>query len=383
MKAWVLLPAVALLSIGTKAQQIDTLRFRSAAFGTEREVFIHLPEFHPYASPEVRMPVIILLDGQHEWFVEPVLNDIRYLTYTKEIPECITVVVPHEDRIKECRLPGPDDPGSALLRMLVEELPGLLERYHPGNMQVLMGHSFTASFALYAFAQYPDRFPVVIAHTPGNGAEEHLPTVVEELQQDPHRSVYLSAGGPESAKDMYHHAWITRAIEREGLPGALHGFVFREVPFAAHNAVPIRATPEFLAHCFNDFSLRDSLVAVDMNYELLEPPPAQDELLRQVEAMLAFRGSTIPWQLSEVNGMASRLMTGEHTEQLLAIFRRGSELYPNYWEFHAAAGELLLDRDPEAAKTSLRRSLVLLEKYDREAPDHAEIKGEIEGLLGK
>ncbi|MCB0810512.1 MAG: hypothetical protein KDB96_14645, partial [Flavobacteriales bacterium] len=60
------------------AQHTDTLRFRSQAMDADRLVVVHLPEFHRYASEEVRMPVIVVLDGQHEWFVGPVVNDIRY-----------------------------------------------------------------------------------------------------------------------------------------------------------------------------------------------------------------------------------------------------------------------------------------------------------------
>lgn len=381
MKAFVLFATMGLLSPVIIAQHTDTLRFHSTAFGTDRTFIVHLPEFHRYTAPEVRLPVIIVLDGQHEWFVEPVLNDIRYLTFTKELPQCITVVVPHDDRISECRIPDGEGPEPALLRMLVDELPGLLEPYHPGSFQLLIGHSFAASFALYAFAQHPERFPVVLAHTPGNGSDGHLARGKQRLQEDPERAVYLSVGGPERSKDKWHHGWTTEALKREGLPGDLPNFVFREVPHAAHNAVPIRATPEFLSHCFNSFSQRDSLVPVNMNYELEEPPPPAAELLRQVEKNLAWRGTTIPWDLPEINGMASRLMTGDHPEQLLAVYQRGTELYPNYWEFHAAVGELLLVSDPDTGKASLRRSLALLEEYNKHEPDFAEIKAELEELL--
>ena len=376
-----LLPLALLTALLTRAQHTDTLRFRSQAMDADRVVLVHLPEFHRYASEEVRMPVIVVLDGQHEWFAGPVVNDIRYLTFTKELPQCITVVVPHADRIRECRIPEGDGPDPALLRMLVEELPGLLEPYHPGGVQLLIGHSFTASFALYAFATHPERFPVVLAHTPGNGSDGHLGRVRQRLQEDPDRAVYLSVGGSERLKDKWHHGWHTESLEREGLPGDLPNFVFREVPYASHNAVPIRATPEFLSHCFKQFSLRDSLVAVNMYYKLEEPPPAADELLRQVEEGLAWRGTTIPWELAEINGMASRLMTGDHPDQLLAVYQRGTQLYPDYWEFHAAVGELLLESEPEAAERSLNKALELLDLLESGRPEFLELKKEVEDLL--
>ena len=97
--------------------------------------------------------------------------------------------------------------------------------------------------------------------------------------------------------------------------------------------------------------------------------------------MLTWRGGTIPWELPEINGMASRLMSGDHPGPLLAVYRRGSELYPNYWEFHAAVGELLLDQDPAAARSALLQALRLLDSVEKDLPERMEIKGEIEALL--
>ncbi len=151
------------LCVISQVQAGDTLRFHSTAFGTERMVVVHTPQFFTAASEQVRMPVFILLDGQHDWFTEPLLNDIRYLQYTHEVPQAITVVVPHADRVQESAERGDEAAQLPLLRMLTEELPPLLERYHPSHYMVLIGHSFTASFALYAKQELPEAFDAVIA----------------------------------------------------------------------------------------------------------------------------------------------------------------------------------------------------------------------------
>lgn len=76
-----------LLTFGkTWSQQLDTLTLHSEAFGDEREVYVHTPEFYPYQSDQVKNPVILLLDAQHEWFANPAWNTIRYLQFTHEIP---------------------------------------------------------------------------------------------------------------------------------------------------------------------------------------------------------------------------------------------------------------------------------------------------------
>lgn len=80
----------------TLGQEINTLSFYSKAFNEQRTVCIHKPEFYKHKPESVKLPVIHLLDGQHEWFIEPLLSDIRFLQCTHEIPNT-TVVVPHAD----------------------------------------------------------------------------------------------------------------------------------------------------------------------------------------------------------------------------------------------------------------------------------------------
>lgn len=63
----------------TYGQEIDTLTFHSKVFKEERTIYIHKSEFYKYKSDSVKLPVIYLLDGQHEWFINPLLSDIQYL----------------------------------------------------------------------------------------------------------------------------------------------------------------------------------------------------------------------------------------------------------------------------------------------------------------
>ena len=95
---------------------------------------------------------------------------------------------------------------------------------------------------------------------------------------------------------------------------------------------------------------------------------------------LAWRGTSIPWELAEIDGMASRLMTGDHPEQLLAVFQRGVGSIPATgssmpplasccWKARSRHGEGIAS--PVAG---------LLEEYDRDQPDYAEIEGRTGGI---
>ncbi len=359
----------------------DTLRFHSAAFGTERTVVVHVPEFHHYASAEVGMPVIILLDGQHDWFIDPLLNDIRFLQYTHEVPQAIVVTVPHEDRVQECAPDSIDQPGMPLLEMLTQELPPLLRSYHPGEITVLVGHSFTASFALYAYLRATDAFDAVIALSPLHQVKRSVPLVVDRLVERLDQRVLVAVGGAERLEDGGHHATLVPAVPAASHERTEGRFLFRAYPAAGHTAVPIIAFPDLLATLFKPYALRDSLAPVDDEYRILDTPPAAQDLLRAVEASHRFLGGSIPWNLDEINGLASRLGNSGHTEQVKAILERALQLYPEYYAFHAWYGELVLPTDATTGEAAIRTALELLERHERDDPDYAAMREEVLDLL--
>lgn len=358
-----------------RAQGADTLRFHSNAFGTEREVVVHLPQFHRAASALVRMPVFFVLDGQHEWFVEPVLNDIRFLQYTHEVPQAITVVVPHTDRVKESAERGNEAVHLPLLRMLTDELPPLLERYHPGDYTVLIGHSFTASFALYAKEQKPEVFDAVIALSPLHRIEHYLPALEQQLASRPLDDVLLAVGGAQPSKDGGHRG----PLDRHG--DGLKRVTLRKYPSAGHTSLPIIAFPELLSTLFMDFALRDSLAPVDDEYQLVSKPGTIEEEMAKVRASLRFRSTELPWEVAEINGLASRYDASGYAAHVLAIYRWGVQLYPNDISMNLYLGEALLPSDRPAAVQALRRALELLEHEPMSRAERVEAEAEIKALL--
>ncbi len=370
-----------LLSGSLLAQHTDTLRFHSEAFGGERTIIVRTPTFHRYAAPEVRMPVIVLLDGQHEWFIEPALSDIHYLQYTHIVPQAIVVTIPLVDRIRECSPDSLDQTGMPLLRMLTEELPALLAPYHPSDYAVLVGHSFSASFALYALLQAPDAFDAIIALSPADLVAQSLPRVEALVEGNAHKRVYVAVGGAERMMDGGHNAILTPVVNGLHAKGNGEGLLYREYPSAGHTSVPIIAFPELLATLFKPFVLRDTLAPVDNEYILLSPPPAPAELLRQVDASLGFLGGSLPWEVAEINGLASRLENSQYNDEAIAVYRRATQLYPKLFDFHASLGALLLETDRAAGLAALRKSLELLESEEAQMPERAQVAAEIRELM--
>lgn len=373
---------LALIVLGPAgAQHTDTLRYYSAAFGAQREVLVHLPEFHRYAAPEVGMPVIILLDGQHDWFVEPLLNDIRYLQYTHEVPQAIVVTIPLVDRVQECAPDSINQPATPLLRLLKEELPPLIAPYHPGELTVLVGHSFSASFALYAYLQAPGALDAVIALSPLHQVKQSLPRVMDRLTDHVDERVWVAVGGVEPTKDGGHYDALVNAMKAADPPRAGGRFHFGEYPSAGHTSLPIIAFPELVTSYFGPYSMRDTLAPVDQEYQLRAAPPEPDVLVNELRSTWHFMGTTLAGDLAELNGILSRLSNSGYLAHVEAVSRLGISLYPAYFGFYAWLGEALKESDPERARTALHRALELLEEHERSTADYADAKAEIEELL--
>jgi hypothetical protein len=256
-----------------------------------------------------------------------------------------------------------------------------LKPYNPGDLTVLVGHSFTASFALYAHAAAPDAFDAVIALSPLHLVDRSIPRVVEHLIDHPNERVLVAVGGAQRLKDGGHHADLTAAVTAADASRAQGRFLFKEYPSAGHTSLPLIAFPELLSTLFLPYALRDTLAAVDRNYKLVAPPPAPEELLRELERSRGFLGSSLPWDLAEANGLLSRLEGSGYMHHVILLLRRAIDLYPNEYFFHAWLGQALLERDPAAARASLLKARDVQDRFARDEPDYEEMKAEIEGML--
>ena len=365
----------------SSAQHSDTISYHSRAFDTTRTVVVTVPDFYRYTSADVHLPVIILLDGQHEWFIEPLLNDIRYLQYTHEVPQAIVVTVPLLDRVAESAPDSLQQDTLPLLHMLTKELPKLLEPYHPGEITVLVGHSFTASFSLYAFLKAPDPFDAVIALSPGHMVKFSVPAVADLLVQQKNKRVLIAVGGPERSKDGGHYTALVGAV-KAARPARTDGrLLFKEYSSAGHTGLPTIAFADLLATLFKPFALRDQLAPVNDEYKLVSEPPAANVLVEQALASCVFLGSELPWEVAEINGLASRVWNSGYDDRAIAIYQKAVELYPKYYEFHASLGELLMKTDQNAAMVEFATALRLLESEEKGMPDRDDVRADIENLM--
>jgi len=345
------------LSIAAKGQRVDTLTFYSKVFKAKRSVIIQTPEFSRYRSDSTTLPVIYVLDGQHEWFVNPVLSDIRYLQYTHEIPNAIVVVIPHQDRIRECAIRDMNK-GLALDSFITQEVEEKIRPYHPNEFRMIIGHSFSASFSLFSYSLHPGFYSAVIANSP----LDQLEALIGRLEKDPlvnKAGICISVGGISRDKDYFHRfEYDSLKLKYPSFFRTVHLF---EADQSYHNAVPIVATPALLTAVFADFKSRYTRFAeVNEEYKLLVKPSGPEaEYIRIMEASQLGKYFYAP-EIPDVNGMASRYEANGYPAQALKIYETGIRFYPYYPGFYLSLYDLLKDNDRQKALTYLRKAEQLL-----------------------
>ena len=163
------------LIYGTVSAQIqeDNPRAMDAVINSEilneeRDLIIYLPD--DYYSSESQYPVLYLLDGRTHF--HHATGAVNFLSVYDKIPHMIVVSIINVDRNRDFS-PVHDESiptsGGAekFLGFVSEELiPKLDKDYRTSGFNVLMGHSFGGTFAVYSLLTKPDVFDAYIAVSP-------------------------------------------------------------------------------------------------------------------------------------------------------------------------------------------------------------------------
>ena len=371
---------VLFFSVSGFGQQTDTLTFYSEAFKEERIIYVKTPAQYKYGSESIRLPVIYVLDGQHEWFVNPMLNDIEYLQYTHEIPQAIIVVIPLTDRIQECGI----DNLEAILPLhtfITEEINEEIKQYHPGNYRVIVGHSFSASFALYSYFHAPEFYSAVMAHSPYDSLEK-LVTAMGKNEGINKSDIFISIGSIAEVKDYNHRKKYDELKAK--YPSFFKAVNLFEADDSTHNAVPITAGPAFFTKAFFNFSARFASIAkVDREYKLIEKPLTVKEEEEKMLKVSMLGDYFYAPEIAEINGMASRYLASGYNYHAIRLYETGVKYYPNYYEFYLSLYELLEPIDVKRAKPNLEKAELLLQQMEPRTEDNLKLLQEIKEIRNK
>jgi predicted alpha/beta superfamily hydrolase len=187
----------------------ETVSFKSAILGEERDIWIYKPPY--YDTDNGNYPVLYLLDG--ELHFGHVAATVDYLSSALKIPQLIVVGIPNTDRIRDFTplhslvgLDGKPDSvlfgnsggGDKFLSFIKDELvPFIDKKYRTQPYRILEGHSLGGMFASYLMQKAPDIFQsyIIISSAFYGANKQTLGGLANYLKASRSRSkVYIAVG---------------------------------------------------------------------------------------------------------------------------------------------------------------------------------------------
>jgi predicted alpha/beta superfamily hydrolase len=354
----------------------DTLSFYSKAFNEDRTIYISTPIFYKYQSEKVKLPVIYILDGQHEWFVNPLINTITYLQYAHQIPQAIIVTIPFINRNREYGIKSLEGEELPLQKFITEEVDEKIQSYHPHNFKMIIGHSFSASFALYSYLKNPAYYSAVIANTPLDSFEKLILAFKNNKQIDKSK-ISISVGGKSERKDTIHRKEFDRLKTRYPVFfNSINTFVADN---SLHNAVPIVANPYLISKVFTTMSKRfKKVVPTELTDEgdykvIIKELVSVEDAISNIHRYSKLGNYFFPPDISEFNGIISDYLNSDLNDYGIAVIEMAIKYYPNYFDFHLQLYVLLLKTDTSRSKAHLDKAHELLISLETDLPVKQEV----------
>ena len=140
----------------------------SQILNEDRDLIIYLPD--DYYSSENHYPVLYLLDGRTHF--HHATGAVNFLSVYGKIPDMIVVSIINVDRnrdfspVHDENIPTSGGAEKFLGFMSEELIPNMDNDYRTSGFNVLMGHSFGGTFAVYSLLTKPEIFDAYIAISP-------------------------------------------------------------------------------------------------------------------------------------------------------------------------------------------------------------------------
>lgn len=144
----------------------------SSILQEDRPIKIHLPE--NYQAKGQGLPVLYVLDAEHDDHFGKVIRDAGALAATGVTPGMIIVGIENTDRLMDMNVPdfeyqgrSVDGRATEFLEFIRQELiPHIDRSYHTTDYRIVFGVSSSATFSMYAMVTRPETFDAYIASSP-------------------------------------------------------------------------------------------------------------------------------------------------------------------------------------------------------------------------
>jgi predicted alpha/beta superfamily hydrolase len=296
----------------------------------DRNFVIYLPD--DYYTSENQYPVLYLLDGRTHF--HHATGAVNFLSVYGKIPDMIVVSVINVDRNRDFS-PVHDESiptsGGAekFLGFLSEELiPNMDNDYRTSGFNVLMGHSFGGTFAVYSLLTKPEVFDGYIAISPYlHYADNYLvkESMVSLKPYKKSRKFFYMTVGDEP--DYFDPLEAFSSALREKTEGTVD-FQYVKMLAEDHASVPYISLFNGIRFIFSDWPLPrekfgEGLAAIDLHYA-------------KISSKYGFKVETPE---NVINLLGYTYLRNNEIESALPIFIENVKRYPGSANVYDSLGE--------------------------------------------
>lgn len=281
MKSITILAAFLVLILGNAVAQNDAgissiteLQIRSTHLQEDRIITVSLPS--DYASTGNRYPVLYLLDGRTHF--QHAIGAVNFLSNQGSVPGMIIVSIHNVDRnrdfspVHDPGIPTSGGAGKFLDFVSEEVIPLLDENYRTSGFNILLGHSFGGTFAVYSLYTKPELFDGIIAVSPYlMYADNRLVKMADDLlrpYREDHKYFYMTIGDEPD----YFEALDAFSSSLERVTKGTIDFKYVKMPSENHATIPYISLFSGLRFIFSDWQfpldrIGQGLKFIDSHYE--------------------------------------------------------------------------------------------------------------------
>jgi len=328
-------------------------------------------------APNQKYPVYVVFDRQNEIGYERTLQAIDFLTNGGSIPEGIVIGISLPRDQRRYLWTSTKGKAGALLQFVTQELPAEEKLNLTERFTLLVGHSRTAMFALYAFAKAPEKINAVYAASAWHLGADGTPSIKEfEGAMDKiknmkaGRQLFFSSGG-NAAGDGHEKACreLEDYLKSKTWPQNFKWrFYFEES--ADHFSNYGLFVDNALFNMFGDYrgTFWECTALLEKKDSVTSLPWAEFDAIMQRRSKTG--GYEVRRDITFYNSMASALSFNlsnvpdkYRTPLTKEVLVKAMEEYPEYDGFHSWYAEILLaEGNREDAKFHFLKAIICVDK---------------------
>ena len=315
---------------GAGVSTIKELQIKSAHLQEDRFITVSVPA--DYEGTDNRYPVLYLLDGRTHF--QHAIGAVNFLSNQGSVPGMIIVSIQNVDRnrdfspVHDPGIPTSGGAGKFLDFVSGELIPLMDENYRTSGFNILLGHSFGGTFAVYSLFTKPELFDGYIAVSPYlMYADNRLVKMADDLlrpYREDHKYFYMTIGDEPG----YFDALDAFSSSMETSTRGTVDFKYVKMPEENHATIPYVSLFNGLRFIFSDWQFPLDRIGQGLKFI--------DSHYAKISSKYGFEIQT-PENI--INFLGYNYLQDNDLEKAIQVFQENVKRYPASSNVYDSLGE--------------------------------------------